>query len=145
VPLAPVINKDTEPILMYDPLPPIDTINIYTRPNMPSSVLQSRSPFSMFFQSLLPNFNIQEFAAPVAMNEDGANQGNENNAVDAFDGEAAGAAPNQQTFMDFRASVNSIVDAMRNFISDIRVPERPNDADVDENESSDDEPNDYLT
>ncbi len=47
--------------------------------------------------------------------------------------------------MDFRASVNSIVDAMRNFISDIRVPERPNDADVDENESSDDEPNDYLT
>lgn len=55
----------------------------------------------------------------------------------------AGAAGNQ--FMDFRASVNSIVDAMRNFISDIRVPERPNDADVDENESSDDEPNDYLT
>lgn len=58
---------------------------------------------------------------------------------------AAGTAQNQQTFMDFRASVNSIVDAMRNFISDIRVPERPNDADVDENESSDDEPNDYLT
>lgn len=31
VPLAPFINKDTEPILMYDPLPPTDTINIYTR------------------------------------------------------------------------------------------------------------------
>ncbi|KAG4075327.1 hypothetical protein HA402_003118 [Bradysia odoriphaga] len=145
VPLAPFINKDTEPILMYDPLPPVDTINIYTKPNMPSRVLQNRSPFSMFFQSLLPNFNIQEFAAPVAMPDEGANQVRENNAVDALDGEAAGAASNQQTYMDFRASVNSIVDAMRNFISDIRVPERPNDADVDENESSDDEPNDYLT
>lgn len=31
VPLAPFINKDTEPILMYDPLPPTDSINIYTR------------------------------------------------------------------------------------------------------------------
>ncbi|KAJ6644186.1 Transcription factor 25 [Pseudolycoriella hygida] len=145
VPLAPFINKDTEPILMYDPLPPADTINIYTRPNMPSRILQSRSPFSMFFQSLLPNFNIQEFAAAAAavpMNEDGANQAQGNNAIDALDGEAAGA---NQHFADFRASVNSIVDAMRNFISDIRVPERPNDADVDENESSDDEPNDYLT
>lgn len=145
VPLAPFINKDTEPILMYDPLPPVDTINIYTKPNMPSRVLQNRSPFSMFFQSLLPNFNIQEFAAPVPLNDEGANQVRENNAVDAPEGEAAGGASNQQTYMDFRASVNSIVDAMRNFISDIRVPERPNDADVDENESSDDEPNDYLT
>jgi len=41
----------------------------------------------MFFQSLLPNFNIQEFAAPVPMNEDGANQGQEHNALDALDGE----------------------------------------------------------
>lgn len=41
----------------------------------------------MFFQSLLPNFNIQEFAAPVAINEEGANQGQENNAIEAFDGE----------------------------------------------------------
>jgi len=79
------------------------------------------------------------------MNEDGANLGQANNVIDAFDEGAVAAAPNQQTFMDFRASVNSIVDAMRNFISDIRVPERPNDADVDENESSEDEPNDYLT
>lgn len=31
VPLAPFINKDTEPILMYDPLPPVDSINIYNR------------------------------------------------------------------------------------------------------------------
>lgn len=42
-------------------------------------------------------------------------------------------------------SLNSIADAMRDFLANIGVPERPNDADVDENESSDDEPNDYLT
>lgn len=62
-------------------------VHSFHRPNMPSRVLQNRSPFSMFFQSLLPNFNIQEFAAPVAMNEEGANQARENNAADAVDGE----------------------------------------------------------
>lgn len=57
-----------------------------------------------------------------------------------------GAAGGVQTYAELRTSLNSIVDAMRDFLSNIRVPERPNDADVDENEeSSDDEPNDYLT
>lgn len=38
------------------------------------------------------------------------------------------------------------MDAMRDFLTNIRVPERPNDADVDENESSDDDDaNNYLT
>lgn len=31
VPLEPFINKHSDPILMYDPLPPADSINIYTR------------------------------------------------------------------------------------------------------------------
>lgn len=31
VPLAPFINKDSEPIMMYDPLPPLNSINIYNR------------------------------------------------------------------------------------------------------------------
>lgn len=91
VPLAPFINKDTEPILMYDPLPPIDSINIYNRycfnyttkpknlfhkysfsPSMTSAsrVLMDSSPFSMFFQSLLPNFNVQELAAAGPANAD---------------------------------------------------------------------------
>lgn len=80
VPLAPFINKDTEPILMYDPLPPIDSINIYTRPNMTSAsrVLLDSSPFSMFFQSLLPTFNIQN--VPIVNNDNRA------------DGEEAAAA-----------------------------------------------------
>jgi hypothetical protein len=31
VPIAHFIKKETEPILMYDPLPPVETINIYTK------------------------------------------------------------------------------------------------------------------
>lgn len=58
----------------------------------------------------------------------------------------AAAVPNLQSFVDLRNSLSSIVDAMRDFLTNIRVPERPNDADVDENESSDDDDaNDYLT
>lgn len=50
-----------------------------------------------------------------------------------------------QPFNELRSSLASVMDAMHNFITNIRLPERPNDADVDENESSDDEANDYLT
>lgn len=56
---------------MYDPLPPLDSINIYERPtlNAPSRFLPDASPLSMFFQSLLPNFNVQggRFVAPEAV------------------------------------------------------------------------------
>lgn len=69
--MAPFINKETEPILMYDPLPPIDSINIYKRPilSTASRLLPDASPFSMFFQSILPNFNVQDgtFVAPEAV------------------------------------------------------------------------------
>lgn len=46
----------------------------------------------------------------------------------------------------YSSTLNTIVDAMREFLSGIRALERPNDADVDEAESTEeDEPNDYLT
>lgn len=51
-----------------------------------------------------------------------------------------------QPFEELRNSLNSVVDAMREFLTNIRVPELPNDADVDENESTDDGAHDdYLT
>lgn len=61
MPLATFINTSTDPILTYDPLPPLDSIDTYERPKMrtPSRQLPDASPFSMFFQSLLPNFNVQ--------------------------------------------------------------------------------------
>lgn len=85
VPLAPFINQETEPIVMYDPLPPFDSINIYERPTMttPSNSLPDASPFSMFFQSLLPNFNVVPDRRPNAVALAAANQA-----------AAAAAAPN---------------------------------------------------
>lgn len=53
---------------------------------------------------------------------------------------------NNEPFAEIRQSLTSVVDAMRDFLSNIRVPELPNDADVDENESTDDGAHDdYLT
>uniref|UniRef100_A0A1B0CVA6 Transcription factor 25 n=2 Tax=Lutzomyia longipalpis TaxID=7200 RepID=A0A1B0CVA6_LUTLO len=149
VPLAPFIAKETDPILMYDPLPPLDSINIYSRPIFTptnSVQLQNSSPFSMFFQSLLPSFSVNQ-AAP------GGGGGNRAAvaplAADAQqaleDDDGAAGAQGFQSYTEFRNSLNSVVDALRDFLTNIRVPERPNDADVDENESTDDEANDYLT
>lgn len=187
VSLEPFINKDTEPILMYDPLPPLDSINVYQKPGSSrpgGRQLPDASPFSMFFQSLLPTFNVQEQAqaggpAPALAAVAAAGQpvagpapvvapraaaavavaAAAAAAVVAADqaapapaeagaavGEAGADADADGESNMLRHSLNSIVDAMRDFLTNIRVPERPNDADVDENESSeDDEPNDYLT
>ncbi|XP_059613007.1 ribosome quality control complex subunit TCF25 [Phlebotomus argentipes] len=142
VPLAPFIAKENEPILMYDPLPPQDAINIYTRPNLSPTnnvLLQNTSPLSMFFQSLLPSFSMNQPAGAAAGAAAGANRA----AAEAD--EPADEAAGFQSYTEFRNSLNSVVDALRDFLSNIRVPERPNDADVDENESTEDEANDYLT
>lgn len=148
VPLAASIKNESEPILMHDPLPPIDSIDIYTRPNLNRSTgaLLNGSPLSLFFQSLLPSFNVQQAAAgggenrqvpvpggPVA--QAAAQAAAENQQED-------GAAGGIQSYAELRTSLNSIVDAMRDFLSNIRVPERPNDAD---GESTEEEANDYLT
>ncbi|XP_055301813.1 transcription factor 25 [Sitodiplosis mosellana] len=172
VPLAPFINQETEPIVMYDPLPPLDSINIYAKPTLTpqSRLLPDASPLSMFFQSLLPNFNVQggRFVAPEAIpgvpgarnadpNRDPAVAWDENVAhdqhlmdelrlIDEIDNVAATNNELNQPFIELRNSLTSVVDAMRDFLSNIRVPEMPNDADVDENESTDDGANDnYLT
>uniref|UniRef100_A0A1L8DI15 Putative transcription factor 25 n=1 Tax=Nyssomyia neivai TaxID=330878 RepID=A0A1L8DI15_9DIPT len=143
VPLAPFIAKETDVILMYDPLPPLDSINIYSRPiftSQNSEHLQNSSPFSMFFQSLLPSFTVNQ--AP------GANRGavaQQPDAPQPLGEDDEVGAQGFQSVTEFRNSLNSVVDALRDFLTNIRVPERPNDADVDENESTDDEANDYLT
>uniref|UniRef100_A0A7G3AYK3 Putative transcription factor 25 n=1 Tax=Lutzomyia longipalpis TaxID=7200 RepID=A0A7G3AYK3_LUTLO len=148
VPLAPFIAKETDPILMYDPLPPLDSINIYSRPIFTptnSVQLQNSSPFSMFFQSLLPSFSVSQ-AAPGGGGNRAAVAPLAADAQQALeDDDGVAGAQGFQSYTEFRNSLNSVVDALRDFLTNIRVPERPNDADVDENESTDDEANDYLT
>uniref|UniRef100_A0A182LS00 Transcription factor 25 n=1 Tax=Anopheles culicifacies TaxID=139723 RepID=A0A182LS00_9DIPT len=101
VPLAQFIKKETDPMLMYDPLPPLDSINIYTR-CVSIDRLSVKRDSTQRSPSFLFHF--------------------------------------QQTYNDIKQQ-----SAMRDFLSGIRALERPNDADVDEAESSEeDEPNDFL-
>lgn len=147
VPLAQFIKKETEPVLMYDPLPPLDSINIYTRPAISPTTrtMINASPFSMFFQSLLPSFSLQQ---PQQQLQPGQQRNRE--AGEGPANAAAAAAGGDGTIAGLQAytnSLNSIVDAMRDFLSDIRVLERPNDADVDDDDGTEDEDeqNNYLT
>uniref|UniRef100_A0A182K0P4 Transcription factor 25 n=1 Tax=Anopheles christyi TaxID=43041 RepID=A0A182K0P4_9DIPT len=159
VPLAQFIKKETDPMLMYDPLPPLDSINIYSRPTLTSNAQRlPNDPLHLFFQSLLPNFNAQaQPAAPQAAAAAGAaaaapqqaNVAAAAAAAAAAGGEGAGAAAGADrdngSMATYSSTLVTIVDAMREFLSGIRALERPNDADVDEAESTEeDEPNDFL-
>lgn len=151
VPIAYFLKKETEPILMYDPLPPLDSENSYSKPKVsPTSRTLPGSTFSIFFQSLLPSFNLREPAIqqPVPNRA----QEEENQVAQGGIGliplpeneGAVGGVEAPPEIAELRNSLNSIVEAMRNFLSDIRS-DRPNAGDLDENDSSEDDPNNYLT
>uniref|UniRef100_A0A2M4BEU1 Putative transcription factor 25 n=1 Tax=Anopheles marajoara TaxID=58244 RepID=A0A2M4BEU1_9DIPT len=171
VPLAEFIKLERDPVLMYDPLPPLDAINIYSRPTMPASDVQlSNHTLYLFLQSLLPSFRAQQTArpqhappadapaaaaapAPAAAAAAAAapvNVAPQQPAGELVAGPAAAepgtddaATQRQEAYSSW---MYSVVGAMREFVSGIRSLERPNDADVDEAESTEEgEPNDYLT
>lgn len=117
------LTEDADgPVLSYDPLPPLDSINLYTRPRQPR-LYEHSNAFTMFFRSILPNFNMD---APVVPAVDGLQLMN-----DVGGGrEAEGAAAAR---VDLTRSVTSLLDAMRDLLSNINYqPDVPNDADVDE-------------
>ncbi|XP_053677555.1 transcription factor 25 [Anopheles nili] len=156
VPLAQFIKQETEPVLMCDPLPPLDSINIYSRPTMTSTGQRlSNDPLHLFFQSLFPSFSAQpQPGAPAQAQQAnvGINQvqdGQQAGPAAVGGGGGGGVAGAERDLMSLHAyssTLNTIVEAMREFLSGIRALERPNDADVDEAESTEeDEPNDYLT
>jgi hypothetical protein len=47
-----------EAVLIYDPLPPPDSIDLYVRSKRPKEVYEHYSTLTTFFRSLLPTFNI---------------------------------------------------------------------------------------
>lgn len=149
VPIADFLKKDSEPIVHFDPLPPLDSINIYERPKAVANAQQlarTANGLQLFFQSLLPSFNLQHQPQNVAQAMAQAAQLDE--AVGGVDEAAGGGHPEGPVaYAELRQSLNSIVDAMRDFLSDIRVMERnPNEDGEDEDSSSGEEDvNDYLT
>lgn len=129
LPLACFID---EPILTYDPLPPIDSIDIYpregTRSTTRSSNTSNSSPWSTFFQSLLPTYGMPNTNANA--NANNVNGRDNEGAAGNNDPDGAGGGAG--------ASLYSIVDTVRDLLVNIRV-ERPNDADIEEDDSGADD------
>ncbi|XP_071443869.1 ribosome quality control complex subunit TCF25 [Hetaerina americana] len=123
------INGDIQgPLLSFDPLPPHDSINLYTRPQR-TRAHENSNAFSMFFRSILPNFNINE---PVRENA------HQDEGPDAAEG--GGNAENSLTSsVDLHRSVTSLLDAMRDLLSNIHFPDVPHDGDVDDDDNDDSE------
>ena len=96
--------------LAWDPLPPVNSINTYVAPDRQPTAIDDPSALRMFFRSLLPNFNPDD---PLALPEVEAPAG--------ADGGAGGGA-------DLRKSVNSLLDAMRDLLGNLQLPEIPNEA-----------------
>ncbi|XP_049827911.1 transcription factor 25 isoform X1 [Schistocerca gregaria] len=100
------------PVLSFDPFPPLDSIDIYTRPQRLRSAYERSNAFSMFFRSLMPNFNLNQPAAAAVVAERVENEAAEADA-DAGAGGAAAAG------VELRISVTTLLDAMRDLLSNI--------------------------
>ncbi|NXL48891.1 TCF25 factor, partial [Podilymbus podiceps] len=95
------LEVTSQPVMGFDPLPPLDSIVSYTRPertNHPSN----ESTLSLFFQSLLPNFNLQGNVRHDGEEEAGAGQ-------------------------DLHQGVNRLMAAMRDMLVNIQFQEPPRD------------------
>ncbi|NXT79183.1 TCF25 factor, partial [Zapornia atra] len=95
------LEVTSQPVMGFDPLPPLDSIISYTRPertNRPSN----ESTLSLFFQSLLPNFNLQGNARHNRDEEAGVGQ-------------------------DLNQGVNRLMAAMQDMLANIQFQEPPRD------------------
>ncbi|NXP44744.1 TCF25 factor, partial [Heliornis fulica] len=91
----------SQPVLGFDPLPPLDSIISYTRPERTTRP-SNESTLSLFFQSLLPNFNLQ---GNIGRNRD----------------EEAGVG------QDLNQGVNRLMAAMQDMLANIQFQEPPRD------------------
>jgi len=106
-----------EPVMSYDPLPPTDAIDAYSRNQSNRPNLEDPSVLGMFFRSLLPNFNPND---PNPPQDEGAVAGQENPG-------------------DLRSSVNNLLEAMQNLLGGLHLPEVPQDASSEGADDDDDE------
>ncbi|ALC43377.1 CG7927 [Drosophila busckii] len=143
VPLAIFVSKERQAIMTYDPLPPADTVNFYQQQSSSSSspTSNTNNSVSMFFQSLLPTFNLQQMQQAEAVNDGAPGAA----AAPAPDG--AGEEPGLQQ------SLNQIMTGMYEFLQNFRitehlrapdaaVPQSPSSSNDDEEE--DEESSDYV-
>ncbi|XP_061600163.1 transcription factor 25 [Cololabis saira] len=91
----------TQPVMGFDPLPPLDSVISYARPERQHVGASNESTLSLFFRSLLPNFNAQGGPRPE----------------DDMEVARAGQELNQE--------VNRLMVAMRDMLANIRFQEPP--------------------
>lgn len=53
------LEVTSQPVMGFDPLPPLESVISYTRPERQWAGASNESTLSLFFRSLLPNFNLQ--------------------------------------------------------------------------------------
>lgn len=126
-------EESQSPVLSFDPLPPSDSINLYNRPQR-RRVYDNSSAFSMFFRSLMPNFNANLVAADELVA--GANGGLGNDGIAGAMGEEGA----EWAGVDLRRSVTSLLDAMRDLLSNIHMPDVPGDGDIEDADTDEDQP-----
>ncbi|KAM4596750.1 ribosome quality control complex subunit TCF25 [Fundulus diaphanus] len=95
------LEVTTQPVMGFDPLPPLESVISYTRPERQHVGASNESTLSLFFRSLLPNFNLQG----------GLRQ------EDDMEVARAGQELNQE--------VNRLMVAMRDMLANIRFQEPP--------------------
>lgn len=149
VPLANFVTKEKDPIMMYDPLPPLDSINFYQKKTPVTSPTSASVPnnraVSMFFQSMLPTFNLRDNGGSIEDLQ--INQLQEMNInLDMGDeaGGADGAVAGMESYRELRHSLTSFIDAMRDFLSNIGIAERTSNVDGDDNDSSGDDSGNFF-
>uniref|UniRef100_T1IJ29 Transcription factor 25 n=1 Tax=Strigamia maritima TaxID=126957 RepID=T1IJ29_STRMM len=106
------------PVMSYDPLPPADAIITYTRPPRKPQTQDERNTLSIFFRSLFPNFTLEE----------SQNQTDDSREAPT-DGAGNGDSASTSNTNDLRQSVTSLLDAMRDLLTNIHLPEVAQDAD----------------
>ncbi|XP_066570202.1 ribosome quality control complex subunit TCF25 isoform X2 [Amia ocellicauda] len=95
------LEVTTQPVMGFDPLPPLDSAMAYTRPERTNRGASNESTLSLFFRSLLPNFNLQGGPRPE----------------DDLEVARAGRELNQE--------VNRLMVAMRDMLANIQFQEPP--------------------
>ncbi|NWQ62401.1 TCF25 factor, partial [Neopipo cinnamomea] len=95
------LEVTSQPVMGFDPLPPLDSIVSYTRPERTSHP-SNESTLSLFFRSLLPNFNLQGDIRHDGDDEARAGQ-------------------------DLNQGVNRLMAAMRDMLANIQFQEPPRD------------------
>lgn len=128
--------------LSFDPLPPTDAISSYSRPprerkEADQNVLQA------LFRSLFPTFNVEDAQLHQLQVHNQAGAQREPAAAEPLAGAAAAASEGGNSDLhDFRRSVTSLLDAMRDLLTNIHFPELEQDGDADDSEEDDDDDND---